>query len=435
MVRIIKATEKLDCEKLLGTFLDSSHYDEVIDTDTDAHLVDTTGICDETNVLFKFRKNVFNIKEQRSAYEGLVGAAGASQNRGLAAGPKGENCGNRDWLTEEQAEILDFLRSPRVPTLDGSDVTVESIKKKYENGCVGTTRGMVWLRSAIQKDEGAYEGFFDKWLERIEVLPVMEQQEEANRVIDKYVSDTTYANPVFSGIAGYFDRYPRIPYGRATSYTEHHFDLFKKAYPFLESLSEEFMNHLPERYKRQHECVKKLDSRFVVGRTVFTTITVNRNFRTAAHRDAGDLHEGFSNLSVLTNGEHSYDGAYLVLPEYRVAINIRPGDLLLINNHGAIHGNTELIGDENMERISIVCYFREKMLQLGSYEYEDLRKKFVDHRRLNKSHELWKPLWNGVSHGMWDSPEWADYLREHGMVKESMQVGLENFNDLTSFAE
>ncbi len=46
------------------------------------------------------------------------------------------------------------------------------------------------------------------------------------KVEETYISDTTYANVVFSGIAGWFDRYPRIPYGRATAYTQHSYDKF-----------------------------------------------------------------------------------------------------------------------------------------------------------------------------------------------------------------
>jgi hypothetical protein len=162
-----------------------------------------------------------------------------------------------------------------------------------------------------------------------------------------------------------------------------------------------------------------IDPKFLVSDTVFTTITVNKNFRTAAHRDAGDYTEGFSNLSVLTDGSKEYAGAYLVVPEYRAAINIRPGDLLLINNHECIHGNTPLIGDADMERISIVCYFREDMLEPGSWEYEALRRQFVTERSKNKEHKNWRPLWNGVSAGMWESEEWAAYLEKHNIKDEA----------------
>jgi hypothetical protein len=215
---------------------------------------------------------------------------------------------------------------------------------------------------------------------------------------------------VWSGIAGYFDRYPRIPYGRATSFTEKNPEKFAMGFPFLQKLSDGFKQLLPERFAKQKEACDKMDPKFIIPGTVFTTATVNKTFRTAAHRDAGDLKEGFSNLTVVSNNG-KYKGGYLVLPEYRVAVNIRPGDLLLINNHEGIHGNTEMIvEDPEAERISFVCYFREKMLELGSWNYELTRKNYVEDRRRNKNHPLQRELWNGVSENMWKDQEWYDYL-------------------------
>jgi hypothetical protein len=88
--------------------------------------------------------------------------------------------------------------------------------------------------------------------------------------------------------------------------------------------------------------------------------------------------------------------------------------MLLVNNHEGIHGNDELIGDDN-DRMTIVAYFREKMLELKSWEYENLRKQFVDERRLDKSHKFQRPLWNGVSPGMWEDQEWYDYMKTHNI--------------------
>ena len=110
----------------------------------------------------------------------------------------------------------------------------------------------------------------------------------------------------------------------------------------------------------------------------------------------------------------------MIAPEYRVAVNVRPGDLLLINNHEVMHGNTPIeLLDETAERISLVCYFRENMLTLGSKEYEDCRYEFVESRRLNKEHPGHKNedgserhLWNGVSQGMWTSQEWYDFCED-----------------------
>ena len=138
-----------------------------------------------------------------------------------------------------------------------------------------------------------YHGWFDKWVTGIHNLSREEQKEEAEFVIKNYISDTNYAQSVMSGIAGYFDRYPRIPYGRATAYTEKNPEAFAESFPFLNKLNDQFRELLPVRWGTQRACADKLDPRFLIDNTVFTTLTVNHNWRTACHRDAGDLHEGF----------------------------------------------------------------------------------------------------------------------------------------------
>lgn len=437
MVKRIVAKEILDMEHMLGQFPDSSHYDILVEEDTDCYLpplcdVAQKAICggqgcdtcdkgnDELRIAFKFRKNYFSKEEQKSAYEALREAATESQNRGIAAGPRGdmlavEGRGGRDWVTAYQHEVLDFLMD------DGAklfyDDSISSIRQKYKDGNPkdsDETRGTVWLRSEVEKVYPEYHGWFDKWVDGLANKPPEMIIEEAKMVAKKWASTTNYAKSVLSGVAGWYDRYPRIPYGRATSYTEKNFDKFKGCYPFMKTLNSGFKELLPWRWNNQKEAADKIDPRFLVPDTVFTTITVNKSFRTACHRDAGDLNEGLSNLLVLGDGE--YTGGYLVFPQVRVAVNVRPGDLLLVNNHEVIHGNTPIIlNHDKAERISIVCYFRENMLELKSWEYEQLRKQYVDDRRLNKDHPLQRPLWNGISPGMWEEQEWYDYLHAHNM--------------------
>lgn len=416
MTRVITAPTTHNCEHLLGQFLDERHYDLLIEEDCDFYAPNTslTSGNGEHNIIFKFRKNIFNDKEQQSVYEGLIGAAGESQNRGQAAGPKGDKLGGREWVTEWQLAVLDTLQHPpvRIDGLDAVQLLIES-KDTFKQE---TPRGLVWLRSKIVKDGDEYEGFFDVWLEKTLKLDKEGRAKEAERFASTCISQTSYANPVNSGIAGFFDRYPRYPYGRICSYNWKNPELFEKSFPYLRKLDKAFKHLLPERYAAQRAAADKLDPRFTVGGdTVFTTLTINKTFRTAAHRDAGDLSCGFSNLGVINAGKN-FKGGYLVLPEYRVAVNIRPGDLLLINNHEGIHGNTPIVAedgccDECIERMSLVCYFREKMQELGSWEYETARRDFVESRRLNKEHPLWRPLWNGVSEKMFDSQEWYDFLR------------------------
>jgi hypothetical protein len=410
-VDVIIARSKHDCEHLLGQFLDDTHYDVLIESDTDCYKVSSCDSSegDDNSIAFKFRKNFFTKEEQEQAYIGLREAAMPTQNRGLAAGPKGEKSGGREWATEFQIQTFDFFQKLPESTL-GVDIKfeVERLRELYSDK--ETTRGLVWLSAKVKEDNFNFE----KWLKSVMKLSAIERKEQTIEVYERYISDTTYANQVNSGIAGWFDRYPRIPYGRATAYTQNQYDKFKKSFPFLQSLNRGFKELIPVRWAAQREAADKIDSAFLVPGTVFTTITVNKTFRTAAHRDAGDLSAGLSNLLVLSNNGN-YTGGHLIFPEYRIAVNVRPGDLLLVNNHEIIHGNTPIVlQDEEAERISLVCYFREKMLDLGSKAYEDIRFNYVEHRRKNKEHKLWKPLWNGVSENMWEQDEWYDYLRSHG---------------------
>lgn len=405
MTKVIVAPSKINCEHLLGEFLDESHFDTLIEEDTDCYF----GVEDEGQIAFKFRKNYFSKQEQEDAYRGLREAATQSQNRGLAAGPKGDKCVNREWVTDFQFELLEFLSDLSSSSL-GVVIKDEIERIRETTKGDAATRGYVWLTSETKSDEFD----FDKWVKEIsKEKDINKVAKKATDIINKYISDTTYANPVFSGIAGWFDRYPRIPYARATAYTEQQPDKFALSYPFLQSLNRGFKELLPWRWDNQRKAANKIDKAFLVPGTVFSTITVNKTFRTAAHRDAGDFSDGLSNLLVLSNNGN-YSGGYLILPEVRIAINVRPGDLLLVNNHEYIHGNTPIVlNDEAAERVSLVCYLREGLIGIDSKREEDLRFKFVEERRKNKEHPLQRKLWNGVSPGMWAEQEWKSYLKKH----------------------
>ena len=406
-VKIIVADKKIDCKHLIGQFVDENHYDHLIEEDTDVYMPAPYGEnpINEDGIVLKFRKNFFTKEQQDQAYTGLREAATETQNRGAAAGPRGEKLGNREWVTEYESEMVEYFLDP-YSGLAGDPV--EDIIKRYKGKPpTPSNRNNVW---SIERTKSTNFNF-DQWVEKVRALPREDQIKEANFVADELICATTYANSVYSGIAGWFDRYPRIPYGRATSYTAKNPEKFALAYPFLQTLSNGFRDLLPQRYESQMKAARQVDPRFLVPETPFTTVTVNKTFRTAAHYDVGDLNSGLSNLLTLSN-DGRYSGGYLIAPEYRVAVNPRPGDLLLINNHDVMHGNTPIVCEEGSERISLVCYFREKMLELGSWEYENCRYDFVEQRRKNPEHPMQRKLWNGVSEGMWTSDEWYEYCRD-----------------------
>ena len=423
----------IDQDKLLGKYVDESFYDVLIDNDADVYLPpecdmtqqqDCDNVClkcmDESRIAFKFRKNVFTKEEQEGAFEGLYDAAAESNNRGMAAGPRVEKSGNREWVKPFQQDVLSFYERGQPRRVDGED-PIDALIEEHKAEAY-ETRGEVWLRSKIEGEFGVYTGFFDVAMERLNSMSVEEATEYARKLRKDYISSTSYASPLWSGISGFYGRYPRIPYGRATAHTEHNREQFEKCYPFARKLDSEFKKLLPKRYGVQQEFADRLDPKFLIGEdTTFTTITVNttthdRNARMACHRDAGSLNEGFSNLTVITKDGKSWNGGYLVAPEVRAAINIRPGDLLLIDNMRVIHGNTPIeapdTGIDDMLRMSLIFYYREDMDGLGSWDYEALRKQFVDDRRKNEEHEFWRPFWNGVSPSMWTSQEWYDYVRK-----------------------
>ena len=184
---------------------------------------------------------------------------------------------------------------------------------------------------------------------------------------DGTLSNSPKAKAVESSVIGYADRYPRIPYCRTTEFTYKNFDTYKSSLPYIQLISELFKKALPERWENQRKQWQLTNEDFRMPNTVFSTVTVNRNFRTACHYDAGDLLEGFGNLGVLSTG--TYKGGYTVLPKYGVAVNVQNCDLALFDVH-ELHGNTEFIHDKPFERISVVCYYRKNMVHCGSAKEE-----------------------------------------------------------------
>jgi hypothetical protein len=433
-VVVLEAREVVPRPDLVGTWLDESHYHTLVESDMDLYLPPACstdlsdpncdkqcGNCktalDERNIVFKFRKNYFNDEMVKSAYEGLRDAAVETQNRGTAAGPRGEKLQGRDWVTAYQWDVIAAFQKG-AGNLLGED-PIEAIQTKYgTDRDQASNRAQVWLRDSVA-DAGFH---FDDWVETTRRKPAAEASDDAKWVEENLISKTTYANPVNSGIAGWYDRYPRIPFGRATSYTEKHFDKFKKSYPYLQHLAKAFEELLPWRYGNQKRASDKVDPRFLVPNTPFSTITVNRNFRTAAHYDPANMDDGFANICVFSNSD-KYRGAYLVFPEIGYAVNIRPGDLLFVNNMAGLHGNTELILDDpNAERISIIAFFHEGMLTLGSMEYENARRKYVQWCAGNTNHPYYRNRFNGVWPGMWESKEWYDFCKAEIGEAETLKM-------------
>jgi hypothetical protein len=271
--------------------------------------------------LFFFRKNIIPNKICENAYKSLRHAVAKGGNRGAAGG-------------------VPQTRTGKVGLKWNEDGTIEKTNK------TGKTRGFrVNKNGTISKTHEAF-------------------------------------NKVESGIAGYFDRQTRIPYCRQTSFNEHQFEKFKNGYPYIKYISDLFKDICPPRWQAQKDMIDKTSKDFYIADTVFTTITVNRNFRTAIHTDKGDLAEGFGNLGVLEAG--NYDGAYTVFPKYKIGFDVRSTDVCFMDVH-EYHGNTAIKGKGKYERISVVCYYRKNMVFCKSaLEEMEIAKRLKNRANLNK---------------------------------------------------
>ena len=170
-----------------------------------------------------------------------------------------------------------------------------------------------------------------------------------------------------SKISGYFDKsyqqlnkhFETINVCRTTSFTRDNFEEWKKAIPFFERIGKIYKELAPEHHRKQCSLFKHCPPGMRIGRTPFTTITTNYNWRTACHKDRGDYRLGMGNLTVL--GDNTFEGGYLGFPQFKVAVDVRPGDTVIMDVH-QWHCNTELDANENRVRLSFVSYFREKMV-------------------------------------------------------------------------
>ena len=195
-----------------------------------------------------------------------------------------------------------------------------------------------------------------------------ESQSYRKTKVDGSATKTFHSAPVKSGIVGYFDRTPRTPYCRQTSFLVAQAASWSKFLPYIKRADEGFREFLPERWAAQKGYAERTASDWVIPESTFTTVTVNRNFRTATHKDAGDLKDGFGVMSCIRNDK--YDGACLVFPEFRVAVDFHDGCLCLADVHHW-HTNTKFKNIRTgYERISLVFYYRENMINCKKAEEE-----------------------------------------------------------------
>jgi hypothetical protein len=192
---------------------------------------------------------------------------------------------------------------------------------------------------------------------------------------DGSTANTTVSNFVESGNVGFMDASAMVRYCRKTAFARDYFEKFTAGIPFVKAVDDLYKELCPEHYERQLNIAQGTNRNYVIGDTTFTTVTVNRNFQTAVHKDSGDFMRGFGNLCVYREGD--WGGSYFCLPEFRVAIDMQSTDMLFVDVH-RWHGNTPFVGlKEGDIRIAFVMYYREYMINCKQ-PAEELQKTKMD---------------------------------------------------------
>lgn len=241
------------------------------------------------------------------------------------------------------------------------------------------TKGVYWSRRDPAK--------IDKWSAQYY------QVKDGKKVLSKMRVN----NVVASGVIGYYEKTPFLGQPcRMTGYTRSGLKQFIHGLPFLEAIDNQFKALVPAAHKKQLAEVSKKPM-YQIGDTAFSTLTVNSNFRTALHKDAGDYRDGFGNLSVIEWGK--YHGGETLFPRFGVGFNIRTGDFVAMDVH-EWHTNapvtttkedteynktlpdirtrdptTGVVGSQELyQRLSFVCYFREKIADCSEKETREYYK-------------------------------------------------------------
>lgn len=323
MVKVIKVKPILtstEIDNKEGEYFPESHYKTIINTDCDVY-----GILEDGTIklLLKFRKNAIPQSICIKAFIALEQhAKHRNYNRGAAAGK---------------------LNTKKLPQYIGKITKRDSFRIFYNTKTGKKTKDNVGNMAMSN-----IAGYYDK----------PDRNEYIKR---KYSTITkTHSTKHKSG----HDKYG-IPLCRTTQFTKDHTDKWSNTIPLIKYADKWFRKLIPDRHKIQLQRAK-LTPQYQIANTSYSTITLNYDWRTALHKDKGDLEQGFGNLlvlekskSILTNNHKPYTGGYLGFPRWGICVDVRQGDFLAMDVH-EWHCNTPIIGTG---RLSVVCYLRKNMIK------------------------------------------------------------------------
>ena len=330
----------------------------VINTNVDVYYKDDNG---DEKLLLKYRKNQISDELCELGWKSYKDLAKPSRGRGASAGPidvNGQYFGKRS-LVHTNKWSTGYLKPEGKLLKEELDLlTLEEVKSRA-------------IESKIECDESDTQ-------ESI-IYKIIKSK--------KLVSSMKVNNQVASNPIGFYEEsknFAKLPC-RLTHFTRVNYDKYTGGLPFIQRIDQCFKKLIPEAHQKQL-CKANERCHLKIPKTCFSTITINRNFRTALHRDAGDYKEGFGNLTVIERGK--YHGGYTCFPQFGIGVDVRRGDFLAMDVH-EWHTNTPIyeteedkVFNEALEpaykdnpevgtvgiynkytRLTFVCYLREKISQ------------------------------------------------------------------------
>ena len=330
-----------DVAQLEGKWIDESYLKYPVIREN----IDVYYHNEQTNslqLILKFRKNCIPNSLVRTGWDSYKDLAKASRGRGASAGPinpdsvywkKRNLIKTKKWSTSYLTPKGNLLRNELL-TLSTNDLHEKASQYNLD----------------INKDN-----------EDI-ILEIIQKENGFSKM---KVNNQVASNPI-----GFYEK-------------SSNFKKYNEGLPFIQKIDSLFQSLIPDSYQKQLTRANEKET-FKIPKTAFSTITINRNFRTALHRDAGDFKGGFGNLTVIERGK--YHGAYTILPQFGVAVDVRTNDFLAMDVH-QWHSNTPMyetkedkkyndslkpafkdnpeVGTEGIyekyTRLTFVCYLREKL--------------------------------------------------------------------------
>lgn len=172
--------------------------------------------------------------------------------------------------------------------------------------------------------------------------------------VPKHVLKVLKKQGVRHGNLGYLDAMPDKSFHR-TRLTKKHPKMLNRNKALIELVDKLYKQYRPKIYALQRAQVQKAP-RFRLWHTVFSTIYLAKNFRTAYHTDSGNLLGVMTALMAMGN----FTGGELVLPRWRIAFALKPGDLLFFDPQ-QLHGNLPFEG----KRLSAAFFCARRIADCG----------------------------------------------------------------------